>query len=59
MKGIKIMMIVVGVAALILLYLAVNAMIQTMKVQKERPLKIEERQEEPAQYDTSSRRRSR
>ena len=40
MKGIKIMMAVVGVAALILIYLSVNAMIQTMKVQKERPLKI-------------------
>ncbi len=56
MKGIKIMMIVAGVAAFILLYLAINAMVQTFKVQKERPLQRNFEEQQTQQVDSDSRR---
>jgi len=59
MKGIKIMMIVAGVAAFILLYLAVNVIVQSIKVQRERPLKIEPQQQQTEQVDYDSRRMQR
>ena len=59
MKGIRLMMIAAGIAALLLIFLAVNAMMQTIRVQRERPLKKEVRQEQPSQQDAVESRRYR